>query len=69
MADATNAQVFWFSVVEFVVLFASVGYQVFNITRMFEGTPTSLQPFTVTVLARKKVLTLLHHHDRLLLCF
>lgn len=36
LADATNAQVFWFSVVEFVVLFASVGYQVFNITRMFE---------------------------------
>jgi hypothetical protein len=43
VADATNAQVFWFSVVEFVILFASVGYQVFNITRMFEGTPTLLR--------------------------
>ena len=65
MADATNAQVFWFSVVEFVVLFASVGYQVFNITRMFEGTPTPPQPFTVT----RKVLTFFITMIACLLCF
>jgi hypothetical protein len=45
VADATSMQVVLYSLGEFVVLFASVGYQIYNIQRMFEGTHVHTRAF------------------------